>query len=49
MSGLENRPSLMLEKPCSNCYIVAMQANLVKPDGSEVNIDEGAWYHFLHT
>jgi hypothetical protein len=49
MSGLENKLTINLEKPCSKCYIVAMQSNLVKADGTEVNIDEGAWYFSLWT
>jgi len=47
MGSLENRPSLGLQKPCSSCYIVAMQANLINTSGKTVNIDEGAWLHHV--
>jgi len=36
-----------MKKPCSSCYIVAQQAGLEYEDGSEANIDTGAWLHHM--
>jgi hypothetical protein len=32
-------------KPCSDCMITWMQANLVYPDGKVANTDTGMWLH----
>ncbi|KAF1816587.1 hypothetical protein P152DRAFT_479101 [Eremomyces bilateralis CBS 781.70] len=33
--------------PCTDCYITAMQAGLEYADGTEANIDTGAWLHHM--
>ena len=47
MSMVENRPLLNVEKPCEDCYIVALQAGLEYPDGTVANVDTGAWLHHM--
>jgi prepilin-type processing-associated H-X9-DG protein len=47
MSSVENRPTLNMQKPCSNCYIVAIGANLLYADGRVANINEGGWLHHV--
>ncbi|KAF2401892.1 hypothetical protein EJ06DRAFT_366876 [Trichodelitschia bisporula] len=36
-----------LEKPCTDCYILAMQGGLEYEDGTVANIDSGAWLHHM--
>jgi hypothetical protein len=36
-----------LEKPCEDCYITAMQADLQYADGRSANIEDGAWLHHI--
>ncbi|KAF1990265.1 hypothetical protein K402DRAFT_417724 [Aulographum hederae CBS 113979] len=33
--------------PCQDCFITAMQANIVYLDGKEANINTGAWLHHM--
>lgn len=47
MSMLENRLYFMAEKPCSDCFVVAMQAGLEDETGTTINIDTGAWLHHM--
>jgi hypothetical protein len=45
MGSLENRMAFALSRPCSSCYIVGIQANLIySSSGKPANIDEGGWY-----
>ncbi|KAK3064633.1 hypothetical protein LTS18_005450, partial [Coniosporium uncinatum] len=39
--AMANVPSLMMEKPCTDCYITAIQATLKYMDGSIANSDTG--------
>jgi hypothetical protein len=34
-------------KPCEDCYITAMEADLQYPDGRMANIEDGAWLHHI--
>jgi hypothetical protein len=34
-------------KPCNNCYITGMEANLKYADGRTANIDTGMWLHHM--
>jgi hypothetical protein len=34
-----------ITRPCKNCYIVALQADLQYADGRSANINQGAWLH----
>lgn len=46
-SMVENKPLLNVEKPCGDCYIVALQAGLEYPNGTVANVDTGAWLHHM--
>jgi len=41
--AMANVPSLMMKKPCTDCYITAIQATLKYMDGSIANADTGVW------
>jgi len=41
MAMRENQLTLNAEKPCTGCYVVAMQAGLEDEAGQEINIDTG--------
>jgi len=41
--AMANVPSLMMKKPCTDCYITALQATLKYMDGSVANADTGVW------
>lgn len=47
MGHLDNQLSLFVAKPCSNCTITSMQADLVYPDGSNANVDSGPMLHHM--
>jgi len=47
MSAVENMPVLRMQSPCTDCYIVAMQASLEDTMGQTVNVDTGAWLHHM--
>jgi hypothetical protein len=34
-----------MEKPCEECFITAMEADLQYEDGKSAHIDDGAWLH----
>jgi hypothetical protein len=36
-----------VQKPCTNCYITGMRADLKYPDGRTANIDTGLWLHHM--
>jgi hypothetical protein len=36
-----------LQKPCDECYITAMQADLQYQNGTAANIDTGGWLHHI--
>jgi hypothetical protein len=44
---ISNRPETSLEKPCRNCYITAIQANLEYANGTTANVNTGAWLHHM--
>lgn len=44
---LENKVQFNIALPCRGCYIVALQAGLEYANGSEANIDSGAWLHHM--
>jgi hypothetical protein len=39
--------TLNAPRPCDDCYITAMEADLQYMDGRSANIDEGAWLHHI--
>jgi hypothetical protein len=47
MGMLDSVYAWQLRKPCEDCYIVAMQADLQYENGKSANIDEGAWMHHI--
>jgi hypothetical protein len=47
MGMLKNRLAFGVARPCNDCYITGMQANLITPDGETVNIDDGLWLHHI--
>ncbi|KAI5856026.1 hypothetical protein BZA05DRAFT_434459 [Tricharina praecox] len=47
MGMIANRPIISPQKPCSNCYVVALQAGLEYADGTPANVDTGAWLHHM--
>lgn len=44
---LENQLELWTAPPCTNCYITGMQPDLVYPDGSTANVNNGAMLHHV--
>lgn len=36
-----------LRKPCEDCYITAMEADLQFEDGRSANVEHGAWLHHI--
>jgi hypothetical protein len=47
MGMVENHIALGVERPCNDCYITGMQADLVTEDGTSVNIADGLWLHHV--
>jgi hypothetical protein len=47
MGMLDNMKIFNQEKPCDECYITAMQADLQYPNGTIANIDTGGWLHHI--
>ncbi|KAK2736689.1 hypothetical protein FQN55_001540 [Onygenales sp. PD_40] len=47
MDMIENRPVLNIDQPCSDCYIVAIQAGLEYENGTVANSDTGGWLHHM--
>jgi len=47
MGMIWNRFSMAVKKPCTNCFVKSIQANLKKPDGSVANIDTGQMLHHM--
>lgn len=45
--SLWNYPDTAIEKPCTECTIVAQQAGLEFLDGKNANIDSGLWLHHV--
>jgi hypothetical protein len=45
--SLWNYPDRAIEKPCTACVIVGMNAGLEYPDGKNANIDSGLWLHHV--
>jgi hypothetical protein len=45
MAMEENKVTPNMEKPCSDCYITALQADLEDETGKHLNVDQGAWLH----
>jgi hypothetical protein len=44
---IEAKFQFWIEKPCTECYITAMQADMEYPDGRTAGTDEGAWLHHV--
>lgn len=42
-----NSPSPSIDKPCSKCYILGMNAGLEYADGSDANTDTMMWLHHM--
>jgi hypothetical protein len=42
---LESVFAFYVKKPCVDCFVTAMQADMEYPDGRKANTDEGAWLH----
>ena len=42
-----NQPTPKIAKPCSDCYIVGMNAGLEYTDGKDANTDTGLWLHHV--
>lgn len=45
---VHNAMTAKVTMPCTNCYVTALQAGLEYPDGSDANIDTGAWLHHMY-
>ncbi|QDS69560.1 hypothetical protein FKW77_007927 [Venturia effusa] len=45
--ALWNYPDTAIQKPCTECTIVAQRAGLEYPDGKNANIDTGMWLHHM--
>jgi hypothetical protein len=45
--SLWNYPDKVVEKPCSTCVIVGMNAGLEYANGKNANIDTGLWLHHV--
>jgi hypothetical protein len=44
---IESTFQFIIDKPCSECYITAMQADMEYPDGRTALTEEGAWLHHI--
>jgi hypothetical protein len=44
---IKNQFLFGVRKPCSNCYITGINANLVFPDGRTANAADGLWLHHM--
>jgi hypothetical protein len=42
-----NQPTPKIAKPCSRCYILAMNAGLEYLDGKDANTDTNMWLHHV--
>jgi hypothetical protein len=42
-----NRFTFNIAKPCTNCFIKSIQANLKKPDGTVANVNTGQMLHHM--
>jgi hypothetical protein len=48
MGMLENQFAVGVQKPCTNCFLTGMQANLIDAaTGESLNIDDGLWLHHM--
>jgi len=47
MGMIHNAFAQNLTRPCTNCYITRMRANLITADGTTVNVDDGLWLHHM--
>jgi hypothetical protein len=48
MGMLANRFAFNVQKPCTNCFVTSMQANLIDATtGETLNIDDGLWLHHM--
>jgi hypothetical protein len=45
--SLWNYPDKAVEKPCTECVIVGMNAGLEYANGKNANIDSGLWLHHV--
>jgi hypothetical protein len=44
---VKNQFRIGVPKPCGNCYVTGMKADLKYPDGRTANIDTGMWLHHM--
>ncbi|KAF2436265.1 hypothetical protein EJ08DRAFT_692141 [Tothia fuscella] len=44
---INNRPSPSVDKPCSRCMILGMNAGLEYPDGADANTNTKMWLHHM--
>ena len=47
MGMLENKIALNVKRPCTDCYITSMQADLEDTAGKSQNIADGVWLHHM--
>jgi hypothetical protein len=45
--GLLNTATLSMTMPCTDCTVLTFQAGLEYADGSNANVDTGAWLHHM--
>jgi len=46
-NGMVSKPTLRAQTPCTNCFITAIQANIIYSDGRTANVNTGAWLHHM--
>jgi hypothetical protein len=44
-----NSPSPSIDKPCSKCMIIGMNAGLEYADGTDANTDTKMWLHHVRS
>jgi hypothetical protein len=44
---IENRPNPSVDKPCTNCMLLGMNAGLEYADGADANTDTLLWLHHM--
>jgi hypothetical protein len=46
---IENRPNPSVDKPCTSCMILGMNAGLEYPDGGDANTNTKMWLHHVRS
>ncbi|KAF1812361.1 hypothetical protein P152DRAFT_482383 [Eremomyces bilateralis CBS 781.70] len=46
-NGMLSKPTLRAETPCKDCFVTAIQANILYLDGKVANVNTGAWLHHM--